>query len=707
MANIRKSPDTTVVSIIIPVYNVVTYLDECLSSVKQQSLHNIEVICVDDGSTDGSSAVLERYSERDRRFKVIRQANSGVSAARNKGLSLVSGEYVMFVDSDDYIREDACEKLFAFCRENDLDIAVFGGKTFPTVQWADDCFAQNDAVYDGNSIRALFDEAGSRPLMCNKMFRRSFLETNHCILDSSLKLGEDHAFQFDTFPHAKRIGYLKDKLYFYRTRETSAVNASVEDYFGRIEKHLLVVESVFSSWGRKGLFLKYKSDLCIWATNFLYQDAQYLYPDELNRFSVEYCELISSYQLEETINRIPDYARKKAMWMLGSERGKTVEGTESVLDLIVLVDSDSPALRGFADSLMHSRERRFSLKLVYQGCGGNIGSDLSVPVDGEQISLYPSVDAALESCKSLYVSFSSTACRYTEGFLSKVVDSINIYAESGPSASSGFPSVISFADEDGLLGVSDLLSVSKPSAKCALADRYHIDPAALQGSWYLGISPISWNKLYLTEKFVSFCRSAKERNQIFPLQACIFGFQTQCDSILHLFDFDALAIGQSSFRADALEVVSVGRGLGLNNWMGICEKDALQMALSFCSINLDLCMFSAGFCKLFDAVSELLKEFEDYRPRAIHELRSTCADKRVLALMSGKNSEEYRKERMMSLLTSLQVRGKKDSDLLEAQRRLIAELNERLDALNSSVSFKVGRKITAVPRKIASIFKLR
>ena len=118
-------------------------------------------------------------------------------------------------------------------------------------------------------------------------------------------------------------------------------------------------------------------------------------------------------------------------------------------------------------------------------------------------------------------------------------------------------------------------------------------------------------------------------------------------------------------------------------------------------------MSCTNFCKLFDAISDLLKELEEQRPQAIDELRSTCPDGRVLLLMSGESSEEYRKERMMSLLTSLQDRGKKDSDLLEAQRRLIAELNERLDALKSSVSFRVGRKFTAVPRKIASVFKLR
>ena len=619
---------------------------------------------------------------------------------------MASGIYVLFVDSDDYIREDACEKLFSFSQENNLDIAVFGGKTFPTVQWADDCFAQNDVIYAENAIRALLDEPGSRPLMCNKMFRRSFLEANHCILNSALKLGEDHAFQFDVFPYAKKIGYLKDKLYFYRTREASAVNASIEDYFGRIMKHVLVVESVFSSWKEKGLFSKYASDLCIWSTSFLYQDAQYLYPDELDRFSQKYNELIGSYHLEETIARIPDYVGEKATWMLGSSRGKTVEGVEGVLDLIVLVDDDFSDLRGLVDSLMHSPDREFSLKLVYRE-GSRVGGSFPVPIDGEQVCLYPSVDAALESCKSLYVSFASSACRYAEGFLGKIVDSVNIYAESGPSASLGLPDVISFADEDGLLGVSDLLSVSKPSTERALTDRYRIEPASLQGGWYLAASPVPWNKLYLRDKFVSFCQVSKEGKQDLPLQAHIFGFQAQCDSILHLFDFDALAVGNSSFRADTSEVDFVGRGLGLGNWMGVCEKDALQMALSFCAINLDLSMSCVGFRELFDTVSDLLKEFGGRRPQTIAELRATCADERVLFLMSVESSEEYRKERMASLLSSLQARGKKDSDLLEAQRRLIAELNERLDALNSSVSFRVGRKITSVPRKIASVFSLR
>ena len=707
MSDSNKPLTKVVVSIIIPVYNVADYLDECLLSVECQSLHQIEVICVDDGSTDGSSAILEKYSKRDNRFKVIRQPNSGVSSARNKGLSNALGEYVMFVDSDDYIRKDACEKLFSFSRKNDLDIAVFGGKTFPTVQWADDCFAQNDAVYDGDSIHALFDEPGSRPLMCNKMFRRSFLEANHCMLDSALKLGEDHAFQFDVFPYAKNVGYLKDKLYFYRTREASAVNASIEDYFGRIMKHVLVVESVFSSWKKKGLFPKYESDLYAWAANFLYQDAQYLYPDELDRFSRKYSELISSYYLEETIERIPDYIKEKAMWMLGFEHGKTVEGAEGVLDLIVLVDGSLSALRGFADSLMHSPDRRFSLKLVYQGSNLDAESALPIPIDGEQVCLYPSVDAALESCRSLYISFASSACRYAEGFLGKIADSINIYVDSGPSASLGLPDVVSFADEDGLLGVLDLMSASKPSTEYALVDKYHIDLASLQGDWYLATSPVPWNKLYLREKFVSFCRASKEEGRDFPPQAYIFGFQTQCGSILHLFDFDALAVGHSSFRADTSEVSFVGRGLGLGNWIGVCDKDALQMALSFCAINLDLSIHCADFCKLFDVVSDLLKEFEEQRPQAIAELLATCTDKRVLSLMSEKSSEEYRKERMASLLSSLQARGKKDSDLLEAQRRLIVELNERLDALNSSVSFRVGRKITAIPRKIASVFKLR
>ena len=102
------------ISIIVPVFNVEKYLSECLNSLINQTLKDIEIICVDDGSTDSSPSILEEFRNKDERIKVIRQENSGVSVARNNGLAIAQGEYVGFVDSDDWVDADFFEKLYSF-----------------------------------------------------------------------------------------------------------------------------------------------------------------------------------------------------------------------------------------------------------------------------------------------------------------------------------------------------------------------------------------------------------------------------------------------------------------------------------------------------------------------------------------------------------------------------------------------------------------
>ena len=100
------------ISIIIPVYNVEKYLHECLDSIINQTFTDIEIICVDDGSTDKSSEILEEYEQKDKRFTVISQPNKGVSAARNRGMQQAKGKYIMFVDSDDWLAHNACEQAY-------------------------------------------------------------------------------------------------------------------------------------------------------------------------------------------------------------------------------------------------------------------------------------------------------------------------------------------------------------------------------------------------------------------------------------------------------------------------------------------------------------------------------------------------------------------------------------------------------------------
>ena len=149
------------VSIIVPVYNTGDFLEECLDSLVSQTLSNIEILCIDDGSSDHSPAILDAYASRDARVKVVHQANSGVSTSRNKGLDMASGEYVQFVDSDDYIETYSCERLVAVADKDQADIVVFGGLTFPTVGWCDESMSTRRITYKNDSIKALFFERGS------------------------------------------------------------------------------------------------------------------------------------------------------------------------------------------------------------------------------------------------------------------------------------------------------------------------------------------------------------------------------------------------------------------------------------------------------------------------------------------------------------------------------------------------------------------
>ena len=121
------------VSVIIPVYNVSEYLPTCLDSILSQTLENIEVICVDDGSTDNSLAILQKYTERDSRLTVFQQKNKGGGAARNLGLNYALGKYVSFLDADDFFEPDMLEKAYVASEKNNLDILIFNYYYYNTV----------------------------------------------------------------------------------------------------------------------------------------------------------------------------------------------------------------------------------------------------------------------------------------------------------------------------------------------------------------------------------------------------------------------------------------------------------------------------------------------------------------------------------------------------------------------------------------------
>ena len=120
-----KNNNEIAVSVILPVYNVERFLSQCLDSLIQQTLRNIEIICVDDGSTDRSVEILENYAKRDKRIRIVHQPNAGAGAARNSGMKIARGKYLSFLDSDDFYELEMLEKAYLKCEKDDANICVY------------------------------------------------------------------------------------------------------------------------------------------------------------------------------------------------------------------------------------------------------------------------------------------------------------------------------------------------------------------------------------------------------------------------------------------------------------------------------------------------------------------------------------------------------------------------------------------------------
>ena len=210
------------VSVIIPVYNTEAYLRECLDSVVNQTQRDIEIICVDDGSTDGSPAILKEYEKKDSRIKVLTQPNLNAGAARNHGLQYATGEYLSFLDSDDYVEltmlEDCCRTL----EDSNADIVCFSAKQLDMrtgkideMPWSL-CLENlpDSDVFSPLEIKTkIFDTFQNWPW--NKVFRRAFIE-KHGIRFQEIKRTNDMLFTCSALVLAERIAVIKHAYVYYR-----------------------------------------------------------------------------------------------------------------------------------------------------------------------------------------------------------------------------------------------------------------------------------------------------------------------------------------------------------------------------------------------------------------------------------------------------------------------------------------------------------
>lgn len=221
------------VSVIIPVYNVESFLEECISSIISQTLEDIEIICVNDGSTDNSVKILKEYLEKDKRITIVEQSNGGLSCARNKGVEYASGDYIYFMDSDDFIEHEALECLFDRSTKDNLDILYFNAESFFEDKESElkcsvykDYYKRNCSYPDVNKGSTVMSHMVSnrdwKPSAVLQFINKDFYRESGLSFYEGI-LHEDNLFSFVAALKAKRVGYEQSSFYHRRVRKNSLV----------------------------------------------------------------------------------------------------------------------------------------------------------------------------------------------------------------------------------------------------------------------------------------------------------------------------------------------------------------------------------------------------------------------------------------------------------------------------------------------------
>ena len=248
------------ISVIIPCYNVEKYLNECLDSIITQSFDDIEIICVDDGSTDNTPNILKEYERLDSRVKLFFQENKGVGAARNKGLSHASGNYIYFADSDDYLEKNALSEMHGLAKDKSLDLLMFKLVNFNEKTNEMDSNYSNIPFLNKNSILTYNDFKDDLfrvdVTVYTKFFKRELIV--NVLFDESVIFG-DNIFFINYIFDAKRIYFYDKCLYYRRIRDDSVISSSNE----RHSDIIIVFNKIEALLKEKGLYDEFKESLFV------------------------------------------------------------------------------------------------------------------------------------------------------------------------------------------------------------------------------------------------------------------------------------------------------------------------------------------------------------------------------------------------------------------------------------------------------------
>ena len=208
--------ENKLISVIVPIYNTEKYLKRCIDSILQQTYKNLEIILIDDGSTDGSLEICNKYKNEDNRIRVIHTENGGVSRARNLGLENANGDFISFIDSDDYIDEDMYSKLYKEITNCDVDFLIFNAYCNYDFEHISGIITKEQAFY------YILDKDKFRGYICNKFYKKSILKQQR--FNEDIYICEDLLFNCEYLLKCKKCLVLNEKLYHYVERKNSAVH---------------------------------------------------------------------------------------------------------------------------------------------------------------------------------------------------------------------------------------------------------------------------------------------------------------------------------------------------------------------------------------------------------------------------------------------------------------------------------------------------
>lgn len=264
--------DTPKVSVVIPVYNADKHLQECLDCVVNQDLKNIEIICVDDGSTDDSLKILDQYKEKDTRLSVFKQQNQGSAVARNKGLQSAEGEYIVFLDSDDVFSSKLLSSVYRQAAEHKPDVIVFNynvlngytgavGGSFLSV----DPRLQNQIIKPLDIKDKIFNTFANN--VWNKAFKKQFLLENNLLFDKELRRAQDALFTNKALVLAESLIYDDSTLVSYRTGSDESAWTTSYKYPLSTLNYIIKLHDYLIDSDKYSKFQKSFDNLCINDTN--------------------------------------------------------------------------------------------------------------------------------------------------------------------------------------------------------------------------------------------------------------------------------------------------------------------------------------------------------------------------------------------------------------------------------------------------------